>query len=61
MIIVVNNGNDREKLQNVVNYLEAQGLRLHISEGVQRTIIGLVGATQEQKNSLNAESLDGVE
>lgn len=61
MIIVVNNGNDKAKLQNVVEYLEAQGLRLHISEGVQRTIIGLVGATQEQKNSLNAESLDGVE
>lgn len=61
MIIVVNNGNDKAKLQNVVEYLEAQGLRLHISEGVERTIIGLVGATQEQKNNLNAESLDGVE
>ena len=61
MIIVVNNGNDKAKLQSVVEYLEAQGLRLHISEGVERTIIGLVGATQEQKNNLNAESLDGVE
>ncbi len=61
MIIVVNNGRDKEKLQGVVEYLEAQGLRLHISEGVERTIIGLVGATQEQKANLNAESLDGVE
>ena len=61
MIIVVNNGNDKAKLQGVVEYLEAQGLRLHISEGTERTIIGLVGATQEQKNNLNAESLDGVE
>ena len=61
MIVVVKNGTDKQKLQNVVQYLEAQGLKLHISEGVERTIIGLVGATQEQKANLNVESLDGVE
>ncbi len=61
MIIVVNNGQDKAKLQGVIEYLEARDLRLHISEGLERTIIGLVGATQEQKANLNAESLDGVE
>lgn len=61
MIVVVKNGTDKQKLQNVVQYLEAQGLKLHISEGVERTIIGLVGATQEQKANLNVESLEGVE
>jgi len=61
MIVVVKNGSGQEKLQNVIQYLEAQGLKLHISEGVERTIIGLVGATQEQKANLNVESLDGVE
>ena len=61
MIIVVNNGSDKQKLQNVIEYLQAQGLTLHISEGAERTVIGLVGATQEQKQNLNAESLDGVE
>ena len=48
-------------MQNVIAYLEARDLKLHISQGVERTIIGLVGATQEQKASLNAEALDGVE
>lgn len=61
MIVVVKNGTDKQKLEHVVQYLEAQGLKLHISEGVERTIIGLVGATQEQKANLNVESLDGVE
>ena len=46
MIIVVNYGNDIAIFQGVVEYLEAQGLRLHFSEGTERTIIGLVGATQ---------------
>ncbi len=61
MIIVVKHGADEAKLQNVIQYLEARDLKLHISQGVERTIIGLVGATQEQKASLNAEALDGVE
>ena len=61
MIIVVKHGADEAKLQNVIAYLEARDLKLHISQGVERTIIGLVGATQEQKASLNAEALDGVE
>ncbi len=61
MIIVVRNGAGKEKLQAVVDYLQGQGLKLHISEGEERTIIGLVGATQEQKNNLNVETLEGVE
>ncbi len=61
MIIVVKNGADEQKLQSVIQYLEAQQLTLHISRGEERTIIGLVGATQEQKQNLNVESLDGVE
>ena len=61
MIIVVKHGADEAKLQNVIQYLEARDLKLHISQGVERTIIGLVGATQEQKASLNAEALEGVE
>ena len=61
MIIVVKNGEKKKKLQSVIQYLEAQQLTLHISRGEERTIIGLVGATQEQKQNLNVESLDGVE
>lgn len=61
MIIVVKNGADEQKLQSVIQYLEAQQLTLHISRGEERTIIGLVGVTQEQKQNLNVESLDGVE
>ena len=61
MIIVVKHGNDEAKLEKVVSFLEDRGLKLHISQGAERTIIGLVGATQEQKATLNVESLDGVE
>ncbi len=52
MIIVVKHGADEAKLQNVIQYLETRDLKLHISQGVERTIIGLVGATQEQKGQL---------
>ena len=58
MIIVVNGG--QEKLDKIVAYLEAKNFELHISTGVERTIIGLIGS-QKDKESLNLESLDGVE
>lgn len=61
MIIVVKNGQDKENLQEIVAFLEENGFQLHISEGLERTIIGLVGATQEQKAQLQAISMDGVE
>ena len=61
MIIVVKNGNDETKQEKVIQYLEERGLKLHVSKGVERTIIGLVGATAEEKAKLNVESMDGVE
>lgn len=61
MIVVVKHGKNEEQLEKVVTYLEEQGLTLHISKGAERTVIGLVGATPEQKANLNVESLEGVE
>lgn len=61
MIVVVNHGQGQEKLDKVIAYLEEQQFKLHISQGEERTVIGLVGATAEQKANLNLESLDGVE
>lgn len=58
MIVVVSGG--PEKLEKIVSYLETKDLELHISTGVEKTIIGIIG-DQKNKQNLNLEALDGVE
>lgn len=60
MIIVVSGAAKSEKLEQVVQYLESRNLELHISTGVEKTIIGIIGS-QKDKENLNLESLEGVE
>ncbi len=60
MIVVVSGGAQSEKLEHVIAYLESRNLELHISRGAEKNIIGIIGS-QKDKESLNLESLDGVE
>ncbi|MBQ4258124.1 MAG: 3-deoxy-7-phosphoheptulonate synthase [Clostridia bacterium] len=45
MIIVLRENTDKGKLENLTNWLTSQGLKLHFSEGLHSTILGLVGDT----------------
>jgi 3-deoxy-7-phosphoheptulonate synthase len=44
MIVVMERGADREQINDVVARVKALGLGAHLSEGEERTIIGVVGA-----------------
>ncbi len=62
MIIVMEKGASKDKVQHVLNRLEAQGFKIHLSEGVEKTIIGAVGERSYlTKNNLDLEALPGVE
>ena len=43
MIVVLKHGVPEEKKLQLMNWLEGQGLRLHISNGEFQTVIGLIG------------------
>jgi len=60
MIVVMEKGVCKEKLDKVLDYLKARGFSLHLSQGVERTIIGVLG-DKAQKDNLALEALDGVE
>lgn len=57
MIIVVKPGTKQEGIAQIVNILEQHGLAAHLSEGEQRTIIGVVG----DKSLLNAQALEALD
>ena len=62
-IIVLKRGATEEEMRHVVKKLESRGLRVNISAGTERTIIGVIGdtskVTEEEEDSIRAAS--GVE
>ena len=62
MIIVMQKGATKEQVKHVLNRLEHQGFKIHLSEGVEKTIIGAVGdRSYLTKSNLDLEALPGVE
>jgi len=60
MIIVMKQGCDEKEIGEVVSLVEKLGYRAHLSRGVERTIIGVIG--HKDKTPIQAfESLDCVE
>ena len=47
MIVVLKHGVADEKRQQLIEWLEAQGLTVHVSEGTYQTVLGLVGDTSD--------------
>ena len=45
MIVVLKHGADKEKQDQLVDWLKGQGLGIHISEGQFQTVLGLIGDT----------------
>ena len=44
MIVVLKHGVSEEKKAQLIAWLEALGLRIHISDGEFQTVLGLIGA-----------------
>ena len=60
MIIVMKPSATKENLDNVVKKLESRGLRAHLSEGEEVTIVGVIGDKKTIAN-LEMNMMDGVE
>ena len=61
MIIVMETGATREQVNNVVARVKALGLGAHLSEGEERTIVGIVGAPLPPTLDDEMEMHSGVE
>lgn len=59
MIIVMATGASQSEIDGVIKRLEARGYGHHISAGVERTIIGAIGANEREKQQV-AEQLMGL-
>lgn len=60
MIVVMNNGASKQQVEQVLNRLESLGFQIHLSEGVERTIIGAIG-DKTILNEIALEAMPGVE
>jgi 3-deoxy-7-phosphoheptulonate synthase len=60
MILVIKNKSEKKQLDNLLSWIEGQGLKLHLSVGDNSTILGLVGDTSVIDIDL-LRSLDIVE
>ncbi len=63
MIIILNPGATEAQLGELTADLEARGYGIHLSKGVERTIVGVIGTPERDKEDLIAqfESLSYVE
>lgn len=60
MIVIMKAGASAQQVAAVVKRVESMGLRAHLSEGVERTLIGVLGDERPVERS-QLEVLDGVE
>ena len=57
MIVVVNSGAAKEQFDNLINWIESQNVRVHISSGEYQTVLGLIGDTSR----IDTELLEGLD
>ncbi|MDP9728143.1 3-deoxy-7-phosphoheptulonate synthase [Alicyclobacillus tolerans] len=60
MIIVLKTGATEQDVERVSELLRSKGLGVHVSQGIEKTIIGVIGA-KERVGELAVESLECVE
>ncbi len=60
MIIVLKPDATRDEMNEIIRFLEFKGVKTHLSEGTQRTIIGVVGDKSRIADT-NIELMAGVE
>jgi 3-deoxy-7-phosphoheptulonate synthase len=60
MIVVMNHNAENQDIDNILKKLENAGFQIHLSQGVERTIIGAIG-DKTRLNNLSLEAMPGVE
>lgn len=60
MIVVMSSSASEQDVQNVTKRLEREGFKIHLSQGVERTIIGAVG-DKTRLSTMAVEVMSGVE
>src|SRR5512142_1529494 len=60
MMIIMKANATRQQIENVIAHVKADGLSVHLSQGVEATIIGAIGETHDIPLD-RYEGLDGVE
>ncbi len=61
MIVVMKVHATAKEIASVISRIEADGYRAHLSEGEERTIIGVVGESPTPLRQENYETMDGVD
>ncbi|MFZ4815992.1 MAG: 3-deoxy-7-phosphoheptulonate synthase [Phototrophicaceae bacterium] len=61
MIVIMKPHSPQNDIDAVVSRIEAEGYRAHLSQGEERTIIGLIGEAPTPKREENYASMNGVE
>ena len=60
MVIIVKDGTKEERIRDLIQWIESQNLRTHVSTGDYSTIIGVIGDTSKLDEDL-ISGLDIVE
>ncbi|MFE5318667.1 3-deoxy-7-phosphoheptulonate synthase [Paenibacillus sp. NPDC056579] len=60
MIAIVSNKVSEERIQEIVHLIEKQGVQAHLSKGVDRTVIGIIGQA-DPKLAEQLRQMSGVE
>ncbi|MGG1514429.1 3-deoxy-7-phosphoheptulonate synthase [Paenibacillus oryzisoli] len=60
MIAITSNKIGDERIQEIVQYIESQGVQAHVSKGEDRTVIGIIGQA-DPKLAEHLRSMSGVE
>ena len=60
MVIIMKAGASAQEIAGVVSRIEGEGMRAHLSQGEERTIIGMVG-DERPIDGEQLEVMDGVE
>ncbi|MCF8002559.1 MAG: 3-deoxy-7-phosphoheptulonate synthase [Halanaerobiales bacterium] len=62
MIVVMKTDSSQNQLDHIINKLESANLGVHLSKGVQRTIIGVIGERKDKETmKMKIEAMNGVE
>jgi len=60
MIVITSNKTSEERIQEIVQYIEKQGVQAHVSKGEDRTVIGIIGQA-DPKLAEHLRQMSGVE
>ena len=51
MVIIVKDGTKEERIRDLIQWIESQNLRTHVSTGDYSTIIGVIGDTSPDQRT----------